>query len=82
MSDLSAQVADPQPQVPIDEEVNRGRPRRRLQAQRFRIERAFQEVKSHCGMADYQARKWRSWHHYMALVAMSLLVEDCPYPIR
>lgn len=24
-------------------------------------------------MADYQARKWRAWHHHMTLVAMSLL---------
>jgi SRSO17 transposase len=24
-------------------------------------------------MADYQARKWRSWHHHLALVAMALL---------
>jgi hypothetical protein len=23
--------------------------------------------------ADYQARKWRSWHHHLALVAMALL---------
>jgi hypothetical protein len=44
-----------------------------MQAQRFWIERAFQEAKSECGMADYQARKWRSWHHHMALVAMTLL---------
>ncbi len=44
-----------------------------MQAQRFWIERAFQEAKSACGMADYQARKWRSWHHHMALVAMALL---------
>jgi len=44
-----------------------------MQAQRFWVERAFQEAKSHCGMADYQARKWRAWHHHMALVAMSLL---------
>jgi SRSO17 transposase len=44
-----------------------------MQAQRFWIERAFQETKSECGMADYQARKWRSWHHHMALVAMTLL---------
>ena len=51
-------------------------PTRRLaqmQAQRFWVERAFQEAKSHCGMADYQARKWRAWHHHMTLVAMSLL---------
>jgi len=44
-----------------------------MQAQRFWVERAFQEAKSHCGMADYQARKWRAWHHHMSLVAMSLL---------
>jgi hypothetical protein len=44
-----------------------------MQAQRFWIERTFQEAKSECGMADYQARKWRSWHHHMALVAMTLL---------
>ncbi len=44
-----------------------------MQAQRFWIERAFQEGKSECGMADYQARKWSSWHHHMALVAMALL---------
>ena len=44
-----------------------------MQAQRFWIERAFQEAKSECGMADYQARQWRSWHHHMALVAMTLL---------
>jgi SRSO17 transposase len=44
-----------------------------MQAQRFWIERAFQEAKSECGMADYQARKWSAWHHHMALVSMSLL---------
>lgn len=44
-----------------------------MQAQRFWVERAFQEAKSHCGMAEYQARKWRAWHHHMTLVAMSLL---------
>ena len=45
----------------------------RMQAQRFWIERAFQEAKSECGVADYQARKWSAWHHHMALVAMALL---------
>lgn len=45
-----------------------------MQAQRFWVERAFQEAKSHCGMADYQARQWRAWHHHMTLVAMSLLL--------
>jgi len=44
-----------------------------MQAQRFWVERAVQEAKSHCGMADYQACKWRACHHHMTLVAMSLL---------
>lgn len=44
-----------------------------MQAQRFWIERAFQNAKSESGMADYQARSWASWHHHMALVAMAML---------
>jgi hypothetical protein len=24
-------------------------------------------------MADYQVRKWRAWHHHMALVLMAML---------
>jgi SRSO17 transposase len=44
-----------------------------MQAQRFWIERAFQDAKSESGMADYQARSWASWHHHMALVAMAML---------
>jgi len=43
------------------------------QGQRFWIERAFQDAKSEAGLADYQARKWSSWHHHMALVCMALL---------
>lgn len=42
-----------------------------MQAQRFWIERAFQDAKSHIGMAQYQARKWQSWHRHMALVMMA-----------
>ena len=44
-----------------------------MQGQRFWIERAFEDGKSESGMADYQARKWRSWHHHMALVSMTML---------
>jgi SRSO17 transposase len=44
-----------------------------MQGQRYWIERAFQNGKSELGMADYQARKWLSWHHHMALVAMAML---------
>jgi SRSO17 transposase len=49
-----------------------------MQGQRYWIERAFQEGKSESGMADYQARKWSSWHHHMALVSMAMrfMVEE------
>src|SRR5260370_18608481 len=43
-----------------------------MPAQRFWIERAFQDAKSHVGMADYQARMWSSWHRHMALVMMAM----------
>jgi len=44
-----------------------------MQGQRFWVEFAFQEAKTHCGMADYQVRKWRGWHHHMAMVMMAML---------
>jgi SRSO17 transposase len=43
-----------------------------MQAQRYWVERAFQEAKSELGMSDYQVRKWNAWHHHMALVMLSL----------
>jgi SRSO17 transposase len=58
-----------------------------MQAQRYWVERAFQEAKSELGMSDYQVRKWNAWHHHMALVMLSLAFivkervlyqEDCP----
>jgi SRSO17 transposase len=51
-------------------------PLRRLalwQGSRFFVERAFQDGKSHAGMAQYQARGWRAWHHHMAMVSLALL---------
>jgi SRSO17 transposase len=45
----------------------------RWQGQRFFIEQTFKTAKSHCGMADYQVRKYRGWHHHMALVGLALL---------
>ena len=44
-----------------------------MQHQRFWVERAFEDAKSECGMADYQVRKWSAWHHHMALVMMAML---------
>ena len=44
-----------------------------MQHHRYWVERAFEEAKSECGMADYQVRKWSAWHHHMALVMMALM---------
>ncbi len=44
-----------------------------MQAQRYWIERIFQDAKNQSGMGDYQARKWRSWHHHMAMVMLVML---------
>jgi SRSO17 transposase len=43
-----------------------------MQGQRFWIERAFQDAKSHVGMSQYQARQWQSWHRHMALVMLTM----------
>lgn len=43
----------------------------RMQAQRYWIERTFEDAKSECGMADYEVRGWDGWHHHMALVLMA-----------
>lgn len=45
----------------------------KMQGQRFRVERAFQDGKSYVGMDHYQARDWKSWNHHMALVMMAML---------
>lgn len=44
-----------------------------MQRQRFWIERSFEDAKSESGLADYQVRGWRAWHHHMALVMMAML---------
>jgi SRSO17 transposase len=45
----------------------------KAQAQRYWIERSFQDSKAACGMKDYQVQGWIGWHHHMALVMMALL---------
>lgn len=44
-----------------------------MQAQRHWIERTFQDGKSELGMAQYEMRKWRGWHHHMAMVSLAML---------
>lgn len=46
------------------------------QGQRFWIEHAFHEAKSQLGMAQYQVRGWRGWHHHMALVCLAQLFSE------
>ena len=55
--------------VGLDEDVVKAY----IQAQRFFIEHSFREAKSECGMADYQVRRWDTWHHHMALVMLGTL---------
>jgi hypothetical protein len=43
----------------------------RMQAQRYWIERTFEDENGECGMADYEVRGWDGWRHYMALVLMA-----------
>ena len=44
-----------------------------MQTARYFVERAFNDAKSACGMADYQVRGWHAWHHHMALVMIALM---------
>jgi SRSO17 transposase len=44
-----------------------------MQAQRYWIEQSFKEAKSQLGMAHYEVRGWRGWHHHMALVCLAQL---------
>ncbi len=44
-----------------------------FQAQRYWVERCFDDAKNEPGMSDYQVRKWHGWHHHHALVMMTSL---------
>ncbi len=44
-----------------------------MQAQRFWIERCFQDAKSELGLAQYEVRGWLGWHHHVTLVCLALL---------
>jgi SRSO17 transposase len=38
---------------------------------RWPIETCFEEAKHNLGMAQYQTRSWRGWHHHMTLVILA-----------
>jgi len=44
-----------------------------MQAQRYWVERPFQDAKNQCGMGEYQARGWLAWHHHMSMVMLAML---------
>jgi len=40
-------------------------------AQRYWVERTFDNAKNELGMSDYQTRKWKSWHHHHSLILLA-----------
>ena len=49
-----------------------GRPQLvRISGMRWPIETCFEEAKGNLGMAEYQTRSWRGWHHHMTLVILA-----------
>jgi SRSO17 transposase len=44
-----------------------------MQGQRYWVERTFEDAKGECGLADYQALGWRSWHHHVTMVMLAML---------
>jgi len=44
-----------------------------MQAQRYWVERTFDDAKNELCMSDYQVRKWNGWHRHHALVFMAAL---------
>ena len=53
-----------------------------MQAQRYFVERTFEDAKKELGMSQYQIRGWLAWHHHIALVLLALefiLIEKLQY---
>jgi SRSO17 transposase len=44
-----------------------------MQAQRYWVERPFQDAKNQCGMGEFQARGWVAWQHHMSMVMLAML---------
>jgi SRSO17 transposase len=40
---------------------------------RYWMERAIQDAKGEAGLADYELRGWRGWHHHMAMTILAML---------
>lgn len=44
-----------------------------MQGQRYWVERALEDGKESCGLADNQGRSWPVWHHHISMVILALL---------
>jgi SRSO17 transposase len=44
-----------------------------MQGQRYWVERAFEDAKGECGLADYQVLGWLAWHHHVTMVMLAML---------
>jgi SRSO17 transposase len=40
---------------------------------RYWMERAIQDAKGEAGLADYELRGWRGWHHHMTMTILAML---------
>ena len=51
----------------------------RVIKQAYRIEESFHRAKGECGLADYQVRNWKGWHHHhvaLCLLTLWFLTEE------
>jgi len=44
-----------------------------MQGERYWVERAFEDAKGECGLADDQVVGWRAWHHHVSMVMLAML---------
>jgi SRSO17 transposase len=66
-NDIKYSLCNASEDTPLDELA-------KMQSSRYWIERAFQDAKGNCGMAEYMVRNWNAWHHHMALVMLAMLI--------
>ena len=44
-----------------------------MSASRYWMERALEDAKGQAGLADYEVRGWRGWHHHMTMTLLAML---------
>jgi hypothetical protein len=45
----------------------------KMSCSRYWIERALEDAKGLAGLADYEIRSWRGWHHHVAMSFFAML---------